>query len=98
MSSSGGILNNGDGGREFGELAALLSVDDELEVFIIAGELRIEASDPSRAEELLAAERFCLERNAFEALPRFFCSRLYSQSRPNTRKYTIHLLMEEPNH
>lgn len=41
--------------------------------------------DPSIVKELLAAGRFCLERNAFDALPRFFCSRLYSQSRPNTK-------------
>lgn len=86
LSSWDSILNNGDRGKELGELAALLSVDEEeAEVLIIDGGLRIGVCDPSIARELLAAGRFCLERNAFDALPRFFCSRLYSQSRPKTR-------------
>lgn len=77
--------NNGDGGSELGELAALLSVEEDAEVLIIDGEPRMGVCDPSMVSELLAAGRFCLERNAFDAFPRFFCSRLYSQSRPNTK-------------
>jgi hypothetical protein len=77
------MLNNGEGGKELGELATLLSVEEDADVFIIDGELRMGVCDPS-VRELLAAGRFCLERNAFDALPRFFCSRLYSQSKPNT--------------
>lgn len=77
------MLKSGEGGSEFGELATLLSAEEEeLEVLIMAGERR-GVSSPSMLL-LIDGRCFWRERNAFEAFPLFFCSRLYSQSRPNT--------------